>query len=145
MNKWAFVHNEKVITVVEDTSQPSTVLIDSGFWVEATDEASPEHMYQNNTFVRPIPTDPHEGKPPVISKLAMIERFSSTEYAGILTAAKSDVAVQVWYDRFSAANSVDLSNPRTIEEINMMVSKGLLSQERANSILNDPVHLDERA
>jgi hypothetical protein len=90
----------------------------------------------------PEPVDPP--KPPVITKIAMITRFSDAEYTGILSAAKTDVEVQGWLDRFYAANNINLSDGRTIAGVNMMVSKGLLTQARADAILNDPVQPDER-
>jgi hypothetical protein len=80
---------------------------------------------------------------PPITKLAMIDRFSDAEYTGILTAAKTDVEVQGWLDRFYAVSSVNLKDQRTIAGINMMVSKGLLTQARGESILNDPVQPEE--
>jgi hypothetical protein len=82
--------------------------------------------------------------PPVITKIAMITRFSDAEYTGILSAAKTDVEVQGWLDRFYAANNIDLTDGRTVAGVNMMVSKGLLTQPRADAILNDPVQPDER-
>jgi len=74
----------------------------------------------------------------------MITRFTDIEYTGILTAAKTDVEVQGWLDRFYAANQINLADSRTISGINMMVTKGLLTQTRANEILNNPVQGDER-
>lgn len=78
-----------------------------------------------------------------ITKLAMIDRFSDAEYTGILTAAKTDVEVQGWLDRFNVAKNVSLVDSRTISGMNLLVSKGLLTQARADSILNDPVQPDE--
>jgi hypothetical protein len=80
---------------------------------------------------------------PAITRLAMIDRFSDAEYTGILTAAKTDVEVQGWLDRFYAANKVDLRDNRTINGVNMMVSKNLLTQPRADAILTDPVQPEE--
>jgi len=81
---------------------------------------------------------------PIITKIAMITRFTDIEYTGILAAAKTDVEVQGWLDRFYAANQINLADSRTVSGINMMVTKGLLTQTRANEILNNPVQDDER-
>lgn len=80
---------------------------------------------------------------PPITKLAMIDRFSDAEYTGILAAAKTDVEVQGWLDRFNVAKNVNLTDSRTVSGMNLLVSKGLLTQARADSILTDPVQPDE--
>lgn len=144
MKRWAHVVGTAVITVVEDSSQPPTSLIESGVWIEAPDWVSPNDTYENNTFTRPAPKDPYKDLPPVITKLAMIDRFSDSEYLEIVSASKTDVEVQAWYDKFSAASTINLSNPRTISGINTLVSKSLLTQVRADSILTDPVQPEER-
>ncbi len=77
--------------------------------------------------------------PPIITKVAMISRFTNSEYVGILSAAKTDVEVQAWVDVFYAANQVNLADPRTRSGLQMMVSKNLLTQARADEILNTPV------
>jgi len=78
------------------------------------------------------------------TKIAMITRFLDAEYTGILSAAKTDVEVQGWLDRFYAAGSIDLGDTRTVDGINMMVSKGLLVPARATEILTAPVRPDEK-
>jgi len=82
--------------------------------------------------------------PAIITKIAMITRFLDAEYTGILSAAKTDVEVQGWLDRFYAAGAIDLGDTRTIDGINMMVSKGLLVPARATEILTAPVRPDEK-
>ncbi len=82
--------------------------------------------------------------PAIITKIAMITRFLDAEYTGILSAAKTDVEVQGWLDRFYAAGSIDLGDTRTVDGINMMVSKGLLVPARATEILTAPVRPDEK-
>jgi hypothetical protein len=94
-------------------------------------------------FVRPEFEEDTVVTYPPITRLAMIDRFSDAEYTGILAAAKTDVEVQGWLDRFYAVSKVDLKDPRTIDGVNMMVSKGLLTQARADSILTDPVQNSE--
>lgn len=81
---------------------------------------------------------------PIVTKLATIGRFTEAEYEGVLTAAKSDVQVQGWLDRFAAANQINLDDSRTISGINLLVSKNLLTQARADEILTAPVQPNER-
>ena len=91
---------------------------------------------------REIPEPP---PPPtwIISKLAMISRFTTDEYVGIITASKTDPVVQAWYDMFTVASKVDLKDQRCINGINMLVSKNLLTQARADEILTTPAKPDE--
>jgi hypothetical protein len=109
-----------------------------------SDQAFVDQYYPGRwVFVGPeFEPDPVPVYPP-ITRLAMIDRFSDAEYTGILTAAKTDVEVQGWLDRFYAANKVDLRDNRTISGVNMMVSKNLLTQPRADAILTDPVQPEE--
>lgn len=79
----------------------------------------------------------------VITKVAMISRFTPQEYVGIISATKTDVEVQAWYDLFQAATVVDLKDQRTIDGIKSMVPKDLLTQARANEILSTPAQPNE--
>lgn len=88
-----------------------------------------------------VPKAPPE---PVITKVAMITRFTDQEFVGILSASKTDVEVEGWYARFSAASTINLNDPRTISGVNFLVTKNLLTQARADAILTDPVQPDER-
>jgi len=80
----------------------------------------------------------------IITKIAMITRFTDPEFGGILTAAKADLEVEGWYARFSAATSINLDDARTVSGIDMLVTKTLLTQARATAILTDPVQPAER-
>lgn len=79
----------------------------------------------------------------VITKLSMISRFTNAEYVGILSAKKTDVTVEAWYDAFYAASQVNLQDKRCIEGVNFLVSKNLLTQARADEILTTPAAQNE--
>ena len=79
----------------------------------------------------------------VITKVAMISRFTPQEYVGIVGATKTDVEVQAWYDLFQAASKVDLQDQRTIAGIESLVPKNLLTQPRATEILTTPAQPNE--
>lgn len=120
------------------------ILDDAGNVINSiiADEAFVEANYPGHyRLVGPEPTLP---APNIITKIAMITRFTDAEFVGILTAAKTDVEVEGWYVRFSAANTINLDDERTQTGINMLVSKNLLTQQRATQILTDPVQPDER-
>ena len=74
----------------------------------------------------------------------MITRFTDAEFTGVLAASKTDVEVEGWYARFSAATVINLEDQRTIDGINLLVSKNLLTPARATQILTDPVQPAER-
>ena len=80
----------------------------------------------------------------IITRLAFLDRMTDAEFAGILTAAKTDADVEVWKTRFDVATSIDLDNDRTKAGFDMLVTKGLLTQERATKILTDPIQPNER-
>lgn len=101
----------------------------------------PDWTYENGVFSPPPPPPP---LPNIITKLAMIDRFTEAEYEGVLAAAKLDVQVQGWLDRFAAANQINLDDSRTVSGINLLVSKNLLTQARADEILTAPVQPNER-
>lgn len=81
---------------------------------------------------------------PIVTKLAFRYRLTDAEYVGILTAAKTDVEVAAWIETFNMVNQVNLSDSRTASGLNMMVSKNLLTQARADEILTAPVQPNER-
>lgn len=135
--------------IVIGTTVDSVVVSDApldvyGAWI-CVDDVSPRPgpgwSYANGVFFPPPLPPP---LPNVITKLAMIDRFTEAEYESVLTAAKSDVQVQGWLDRFVAANQINLDDPRTINGIDLLTSKNLLTQERATHILTDPVQNFER-
>lgn len=102
------------------------------------------NQYYPNRWVLIGPEPAPPPPAPVITKLAMITRFTDAEYTGILAAAKTDVEVQGWLDRFYAANTINLDDYRTVSGMDLLVSKGLITQARANEILTAPVQNSER-
>ena len=82
--------------------------------------------------------------PNVITKLALLDRMTDAEFSAILTAAKTDTNVEAWKTRFDVATNIDLDSDRTKSGFDMLVSKALLTQERATAILTNPVQPNER-
>ena len=83
-------------------------------------------------------------EPPVITKLAFRFRLTDAEYVGILTAAKTEVAVQAWVETFNMVSQVNLEDPRTVAGVEQLVTAGLLTQARSVEILTAPVQPEER-
>lgn len=72
---------------------------------------------------------------PIISKLQFLNRLGDDAYIAILTAAKTDVVVEAWINKFNLSGDVDLSDIKTKDALDMFVSKNLITQEKANSVL----------
>lgn len=107
------------------------------------DEAFVEANYSGHyRLVGPEPAPPPP--PPIITKLAFRYRMTDQEYVGILTAAKTDVEVAAWVETFNMVSSIDLDNQRTKDGVANLVDKSLLTQVRADEILNAPVQPNER-
>lgn len=141
MSLYAVVKGE----VVDGIAISDSPLDTDGVWIlidNVVPQPSPGWLYKNGVF-SPPPVPPVVDSW-VISKVAMISRFTPQEYVGIVSATKTDVEVQAWYDLFQAASRVDLKDQRTVAGLNSLVGKNLLTQARATEILTAPVQPDER-
>jgi len=74
-------------------------------------------------------------KPTVLSPYEFATRFTQDERKAILAAMKTDVDVEDAKTVLDKASQVDLSNPVTMEYVDLLVSKGLLTHDRAKLIL----------
>lgn len=83
----------------------------------------------------PPPSAPTVPVNPVISKLEFLNRLGDEGYIAILTASKTDVVVEAWINKFNISGNVDLSDTKTKDSLDMFVSKGLITQEKANTVL----------
>lgn len=124
-----------IYNILDDNNNVINTIIASEEFVEA---AYPGHY----VLVGPEPTPPPP--PPIITKLAMLTRFTDAEYVGILTEAKTDVTIEAWLNKFNAATTINLEDPRTVSGMDLLVADGLITQVRADAILTDPVQDSER-
>lgn len=104
--------------------------------------------YKDGAFAPP-PAPPAPPPPPpeprIITKVAMLtRRLTQAEFVGILVAAKTDPAIEAWKYVFDAASQVDLDSQNTRDGMALLVSKKLLTQARADAILEAPVQAEER-
>lgn len=72
---------------------------------------------------------------PPLSRLEMMSRFTDAELAAIYTAAKADIAVEIWLDRFKLSEFIDVSDERTQLGLQLLVERGLLAAERTAELL----------
>lgn len=144
MTRFAVINSENRVANVVIGTEPMNI---EGPWVDLTGmdpEPGIGWSYENGVFAPPPPPPAPPALPPVITKIAMLTRLTDAEYVGILAAAKTDVEVEGWLGRFNAANTINLEDSRTVEGINLLVTKNLLTQARATAILTDPVQDSER-
>jgi hypothetical protein len=136
MQRWALIDGGVVASIVEQDSQPTI----GGLWVDVTGQhVGPGNTYSGGVF------GPAPAPPPIITKVAMLTgRFTNPEFVGILTASKTDVEVEAWKYVFDNAPTIDLDSQNTKDGMALLVRKGLLTQERADQILTDPVQESER-
>lgn len=70
-----------------------------------------------------------------LSKLEFQKRFTFAELVAIETAAETDPAIRVLQKQQQMAEYIDVTDPTTRDGVLFLVSKGLLTQERADTIL----------
>ncbi len=125
-----------IYNILDDTGAVINTILAEPEFVEA-------HYPGHYQLVGPEPAPPPP--PCIITKVAMLtSRFTNAEFVGILTAAKTDPAIEAWKYVFDAASTIDLDAQNTRDGMALLVSKNLLTQARADAILNDPVQPGER-
>jgi hypothetical protein len=70
-----------------------------------------------------------------LTKLAYMNRFTDAELAAIYTAAKSNVQIEVWLDKFKLAEEINLDDSSTISGVQALEAAGLLATGRSAEIL----------
>jgi len=133
--------------IIKEKTVDRVVVADSPLdsdWICVNDidpRPGPGWIYENDVFSPPSIPPP---LPNVVTKTAFRFRLTDAEYIGILSAAKTDVEVQAWVETFNMVTQVNLDDPRTATGLEMMVTKGLLTEERKTKILTAPVEDTER-
>ncbi len=73
----------------------------------------------------------------VISKLQFVHLYTDTELTNILTAANSNVNVELLITKVTLSDSVDLNDPVTIAAVNTLEQTGIIGTGRAIQILSN--------
>ena len=81
----------------------------------------------------PVPTPPPTQR--TLTKLEYMNRFTDAELAGIYTAAKTVVSVEIWLEKFKLATEINLDDPVTIAGLQAMEVATLLVVGRSQEIL----------
>lgn len=111
-------------------------------WIQS-DVAQIGWTYDGTEFHAPV-VPPQPEPPKIITKVAFRFRMTDAEYVGVLSAAKTDVEVTAWVETFNMVTQINLNDQRTKDGVANLVSKNLLTEERANEILAAPVQPGER-
>jgi len=82
-----------------------------------------------------VPEAPEPEPVTIITRLAFMEKFTTTELVAIYTEAKTAVELEVFLDKVKAADEIDLTDSRTREGVAVLESMGLIGEGRAVEIL----------
>ena len=139
MPNYAQLNNDNIAVAITQTSD--VILLANMIEIASMDTPILGKKYENGEFID-APATP---QPSIITKLALLNRMTDAEFIGILNAAKTDAEVELWKTRFDNAGVIDLSDgSRVVAGFPMLVTKDLLTQERATKILTDPIQINER-
>jgi hypothetical protein len=111
----------------------------AGYYTPIPDPPGPDYYYDGTQWVQ-YPPPP----PPPLTRLGFLSRFTVDELVGIEIARQTAPDVQqravlaVLKESWMAANDIDVLDPRTIEGVELLVTMGLLTTERAVVILAPP-------
>ena len=139
MPNYAQLNDSNIVTGV--TQAAGTIDAANMIEIPEYDTSLLGKKYENGVFVE----GPAVILPIIITKLALLNRMTDAEFIGIINAAKTDAEVELWKTRFDNATTIDLNDgSRVVAGFPMLVTKGLLTQERATAILTAPIQPNER-
>jgi len=75
----------------------------------------------------------------VFTSLEFRDLFTINEQLSIRESQLVDMEVGLVYDMMLSAQNIDISDPRTIQGMDLLVSKELITNERRNEILQEVV------
>ena len=75
----------------------------------------------------------------VFTSLKFRDLFTINEQLSIRESQLVDMEVGLVYDMMLSAQSIDISDPRTVQGMDLLVSKGLITNERRDEVLQEVV------
>lgn len=75
----------------------------------------------------------------VFTLLEFRDLFTINEQLSIRESQLVDMEVGLVYDMMLSAQNIDISDPRTVQGMDLLVAKGLITNERRNEILQEVV------
>ena len=119
----------------DGTTQPTGTVMSAPIAWDGVSAYAPAGM----TVVPYAGQVPYAPAPPAaatLTPLALIARLTPAEQTAIITASQNNAQIMLFMLMLSSTPSVDVNDPRTTSGIALMVSLGLLTQDRATKVLN---------
>lgn len=125
---------------LESVAVDPLTIFEAGYaaqFIQVPDDVRTGWFLQGEVWTEPVAPEPAEPIPVVktLTRLAMMSRFTDSELGAIYTAAKSDVGVEIWLDRFKMSEEIDPADPRTQQGLQMLVERALLQADRVAELL----------
>jgi hypothetical protein len=123
---YAQINNGKVVSVLESSNEmenkPEHVIQIDSFNVRLVNK-----LYIDGQFVDPPPL------PKIYSRVQLIDKLGDDYYA-IVAAAKTDVQVEVWLEKFRLTDTFVLSDPAVVQQLQFLVAKGFVTQDKIDAL-----------
>ena len=141
MNRYAWVVDQLVATIVESDAPPQDLL--AGAWVLCTTGVTLGDRY-DGAFSKPVPPAPERH----ITQLAFLSRFTDAEAVAIDLASigttPQAAGMRRYLSKVNAAKFIDLDRADTRAGVQALEAATLLAAGRALQILDAPIQASER-
>ncbi len=101
-----------------------------------SDQLFVEQNYPNNWELIEVLTPSIQLQPQTLTKLQYMERFTDQELAAIYTAAKTNIQVEIWLEKFKATTEINTADLRISVGLQALETAGLLAAGRAQEIIS---------
>lgn len=139
MPNWIRLENNRVVETTE--LEPKGRFHPDLKWTKAATSVEAGMVKQpDDSYAFPEPAA-ENASPPAntpalpLTKLAFMNRFTLDELAAIYTAAKTEVMVEVFLDKFKLAEHVDVTDAHTVAGLQTLAANGLLTAARVQELL----------
>lgn len=134
MKYYAIVKGNRVDTVA--VADAPIDLGDGSLWVDVTNmESRPDTRYTYDYYTNSFKLPPKPVVPKVLTKLKVIDLLGS-DYNSIVAAAKTDVDVEIWLEKFRLTNNYVLDESVLSDSLDFLVDKNLITDTKKQQILS---------
>lgn len=78
--------------------------------------------------------EPMPSQPVLLTRLQFMDLFTQEELVTLYTAAKTEVALEVFLDQFRVTEQIALNDPKVIAGLQALVDLGIVSAERVQEM-----------